>query len=53
MKHAMSIDECKKEHLREVTVDEDKIKSIIKVAAARLKAIKQIKRDAETSSIVE
>ncbi len=43
---------CEKKHIRRVEADENKIKSIIKVADARLKAIQQIKKDKETVSII-
>jgi len=52
MKEIMDFKLCKKEHIRIVEPDSDKIKSILKVADARLKAISQIKKDVETASII-
>jgi len=49
MKETMDFEICKKEHLREVEPDPAKIKSILKVADARLKAMKKVK---ETASII-
>ncbi|MFC1690755.1 hypothetical protein ACFL0W_01115 [Nanoarchaeota archaeon] len=43
---------CKKHHLKPAQEDPDKIISLIKVANARLKAINQIKKDNETTSII-
>ena len=48
----MDFEKCKKEHLKLVEPDFDKIKSIVKVAEIRLKAIKQIQKDDETASII-
>jgi len=47
----MDIEECKK-HFKEIEPDQNKIKSIIKVASAREKALVQIKKDEETASII-
>ena len=52
MKETMDFEICKKEHLREVEPDPAKIKSILKVADARLKAMKKVKEDDETASII-
>ena len=48
----MDFEKCKKEHLKLVEPDFDQIKSIIKVAEIRLKAIMQIQKDDETTSII-
>lgn len=52
MKEIMDFEICKKEYLRKVELDFDKIKSIQNVAEARLKAIIQIHKDNETVSII-
>lgn len=43
---------CMKRHLRRVVCDESKVNSLVKIADARLKAIRQIKKDEETASII-
>jgi len=48
----MGINECKKDYLKEVQVDQAKINSLIKLAKVRIKAIKQIKKDKETVTII-
>jgi len=48
----LSFAECKEKHLRRVEPDEDKIASLQKVSRARIKATKQIAKDAETASII-
>ena len=52
MKEIMDYEKCKKEHLQKVEPDTDKINSILKVAGVRLRAIQQITKDAETTSII-
>ncbi len=52
MKEIMDIGECMKKHMRKVEPDPERIRSIIKVADARLKSIRQIKKDDETTSII-
>ena len=48
----MDWDICEKEHIRKVSVDKDKIKSILKMSSALLKFIKKQEIDEETASII-
>lgn len=43
---------CKKEHIRKISVDKDKIHAILKMCNVRLKFIKKQKADNETASII-
>jgi uncharacterized protein (UPF0332 family) len=51
-KEMMDWDICKKEHIRKVSVDKDKINSILKMCSVRLKFVKKQEVDNETASIV-
>lgn len=51
-KELMSWDICKKEHIRKVEVDNEKIKSILKMASVRLDFLKRQKADEKTASII-
>ena len=51
IKEIMDWEICKKEHIKKVRVDKDKINSIIKVVNARLKAMSQVKVDNETATV--
>ncbi len=48
----MDWDTCEKEHIRVISFDEDKIKSILKMCSVRLKFIKKQIIDDETASII-
>lgn len=48
----MDFEICQKEHLREVQLDPNKIQSILKVVRARLKTVRQIQKDEETTTII-
>jgi len=52
MKELMSWKICELEHIKKVSVDEEKIDSIVKMSEIRLKVLKQIKLDEETASII-
>jgi len=52
MKEIMDFEVCKKEHLKAVEPDHDKIESIEKMCKARQKLITNAEIDAETASIV-
>src|SRR5210317_206324 len=52
MKELMSWEICELEHIKKVSVDEEKINSIVKMTEIRLKVLKQIKLDDETASII-
>ncbi|AJF61400.1 hypothetical protein QT06_C0001G0560 [archaeon GW2011_AR15] len=52
MREIIHYERCKKEFLKKVEPDKDKIISILKVSKARVKSIQQIKKDRETSSII-
>jgi uncharacterized protein (UPF0332 family) len=51
-KEMMDWDICKKDHIRKVRVDKDKIGSILKMCSVRLKFVKKQEVDNETASIV-
>lgn len=44
--------ECEKRHIRKVKVDEEKIKSLLKVCSVRLKFLEKQDVDRETASII-
>src|SRR3989338_10869984 len=48
----MDWDICEKENIRKVSVDEDKIDSILKMCSARFKFVKKQEIDKETASII-
>jgi len=48
----MSWDTCKKEHVRKVEVDNEKINSILEMSSARLDFLKKQKADEKTASII-
>ena len=48
----MNWDICKKEHIREITVDKEKINSILKMCSIRLKFMKKQEIDDETASLI-
>ncbi|MBS3143865.1 hypothetical protein J4446_03265 [Candidatus Woesearchaeota archaeon] len=52
MKEIMDWDICEKENIRKVSVDEDKIDSILKMCSARFKFVKKQEIDKETASII-
>jgi len=52
MKEIMHWNICLDEHIKKVQPDLEKIKSIIKMCNVRLKAMKQIKLDEETASVI-
>ena len=47
----MSWEECGK-HIRGVTIDLDKVRSMVKLCRVRLRVVQQIKLDEETASII-
>jgi len=51
-KEIMDWDFCKKEHIRKVGVDNNKINSILKMCSVRLKFAKKQEIDDETASII-
>jgi len=51
-KELMSWENCKKEHIRKVEVDNEKIKSILKMASVRLDFLKKQEVDEKTASII-
>ncbi len=48
----MGWEECSGEHIRRVSYDEDKVKSMLKLCRARLKVVEKIELDEETASII-
>jgi len=52
MEDLMEFERCKEEYLTKLEPEEDKINSLTRLAEVRIKAINQIQRDAETSTIV-
>lgn len=48
----MDWETCKKEHIRKVNVDTDKISAILKMSNVRLRFIKLQKADKETASLI-
>ncbi|PIZ51740.1 hypothetical protein COY27_02610 [Candidatus Woesearchaeota archaeon CG_4_10_14_0_2_um_filter_33_13] len=48
----MNWEQCKEEFIREVHVDYDKVRSILKMCAVRLRVLEQIQLDDETASII-
>jgi len=51
-KELMSWDTCKKEHVRKVEADNEKINSILEMSSARLDFLKKQKADEKTASII-
>ena len=51
MKEIMNWKICEREHIKKISIDKDKINSIIKVVNARLKAMSQVKVDNETATV--
>ncbi len=51
-KEIISWDICKKEYIRQISIDKDKINSILKMCDVRLRFIKRQKIDGETASLV-
>ena len=51
-KEIMGWEQCTNEHIRTVSVDQDKVMSILKMCSIRLRVLKQIKLDDETASII-
>lgn len=52
MKEIMNWETCKKEHVKEVQVDQGRMNSIVKMSDLILKVTKEIKRDKETVSVI-
>ena len=52
MEDLMEFERCKEEYLTKLEPEEDKINSLTRLAEVRIKAINQIQRDSETSTIV-
>ncbi|HIH12902.1 TPA: hypothetical protein HA242_04210 [Candidatus Woesearchaeota archaeon] len=48
----MSWEECSAKHIRKVEIDTDKVNSILKLCAVRLRVVKLIPLDAETASVI-
>ncbi len=48
----MNWENCKKNHIRKVEVDNEKIKSMLKMSSVRLEFLKRQKPDEETASII-
>ena len=51
-KEIMDWDICKKEHIKEVSPDRDKINSILKMCSVRLKFVRKQEIDNETASLI-
>lgn len=51
-KEIIDWDVCKKEHIRQISIDKDKINSILKMCDVRLRFIKKQKIDEETASLI-
>ncbi len=51
-KEIIDWDICKKEHMRQISADKDKINSILKMCDVRLRFIKKQKIDRETASLI-
>jgi uncharacterized protein (UPF0332 family) len=51
-KALMNWENCKKNHIRKVEVDNEKIKSMLKMSSVRLEFLKRQKADEETASII-
>ncbi len=51
-KEIMNWEICKKEHIRKISCDEDKIKAILKMCSVRLKFAKKQEIDDETASLI-
>lgn len=48
----MSWDECSAKHIRTVEIDSDKVNSMLKLCAVRLRVVKLIPLDVETASVI-
>jgi|SRR3989344_4032162 len=52
MKEIMNWGVCKKDHIKEIQVDQGRINSIIKMSDLILRVTKEIKKDEETVSVI-